>query len=545
MGTYQRSNFAETTLAAPIITTNGTAITVTSGALFPTVPFLVTIDTEILKCTDKGVGNIAWTVTRGEQSSTAATHLIATAVQNNITAGDFSPFVEGPASAVDTHLAVFDSTTGKLIKDGGVLGSLATGNIILAIEGDSISEGALVPDLGRLNWPLQMGNLSEIFGRGIVHNFAVGGDTADAMRAEYATQAHTVKPTLPGDQGYFFLMAGTNDVELSTAAATIYGYLTTIWAAARSDGFKVIAFTIPPSTAFTVGNGKETIRLALNTLILSDKTLYDSCVYSDVLLPNPSSETYYLDGVHPTPAGSLILSYAVAIGLGCLPFQAEAVDAYGITLAHYRLRTRTSDFISGANITAAGSISAVLDIASVRHVYVGNTLYIGGVAVTPTAAELNVLHGGLYGLYLAALLRHGGALTNLITNGTFEVNTAGWGSDATLTRETGTPLVGTGSLKVASVTGGWQSYFAITGQTVGHRYYLSGLVKTSSAGKVAHATDFGVGSGASADCGTAAQWLTYSYVATGTTLYAGFMMDAYVGGDSMLVDSVVCFDLDV
>jgi hypothetical protein len=119
MGTYQRSNFAETTLAAPIITTNGTAITVTSGASFPAVPFLVTIDTEILKCTDKGIGDIAWTVTRGEQSSTAATHLIAAAVQNNITAGDFTPLVEGPASAVDAHLAVFDSTTGKLIKDGG------------------------------------------------------------------------------------------------------------------------------------------------------------------------------------------------------------------------------------------------------------------------------------------------------------------------------------------------------------------------------------------------------------------------------------------
>jgi hypothetical protein len=142
MGTYQRSNFAETTLAAPIITTNGTAITVTSGASFPAVPFLVTIDTEILKCTDKGIGDIAWTVTRGEQSSTAATHLIAAAVQNNITAGDFTPLVEGPASAVDAHLAVFNSTTGKLIKDGGAC--TAAGLALL----DDVNATAQIATLG-------------------------------------------------------------------------------------------------------------------------------------------------------------------------------------------------------------------------------------------------------------------------------------------------------------------------------------------------------------------------------------------------------------
>jgi hypothetical protein len=115
---YSKANFGETTLASAITTTNGTAITVTSGTSFPVVPFLITIDTEILKCTNKGAGT-DWTVTRGEQSSTAATHLNGTKVQNNITAGDFSPLVEGPASAVDAHLAVFDYTTGKLIKDGG------------------------------------------------------------------------------------------------------------------------------------------------------------------------------------------------------------------------------------------------------------------------------------------------------------------------------------------------------------------------------------------------------------------------------------------
>lgn len=41
--------------------------------------------------------------------------LLAAAAAAAVTAG----YVVGPASAVDSNLAVFDGTTGKLIKDGG------------------------------------------------------------------------------------------------------------------------------------------------------------------------------------------------------------------------------------------------------------------------------------------------------------------------------------------------------------------------------------------------------------------------------------------
>jgi len=122
---FSKANFAETTLGAAIANNSDTAITVISGTPFPTVPFLVTIGTEILKCTNKGAGT-NWTVTRGEQSSTATAHDNGTAVQNNITAGDFTNLVEGPASVTGDHLAVFDSTTGKLIKDGGAVPTLSS-----------------------------------------------------------------------------------------------------------------------------------------------------------------------------------------------------------------------------------------------------------------------------------------------------------------------------------------------------------------------------------------------------------------------------------
>ncbi|MFA5379119.1 MAG: hypothetical protein WC455_25410, partial [Dehalococcoidia bacterium] len=149
---FSKANFAETTLAAAIETTDGVAITVASGALFPTVPFLVTIDTEILKCTDMGAGT-NWTVTRGEQSSTPATHLIGRPVQNNITAGDFTSLVEGPATATDGNLVLFNGATGKLIKDGGSVTAAGLALLDDANAAAQIATLGLDADIATLDLP--------------------------------------------------------------------------------------------------------------------------------------------------------------------------------------------------------------------------------------------------------------------------------------------------------------------------------------------------------------------------------------------------------
>lgn len=130
-------NFAETTLAAAITDTDGTSITVTSSASFPAVDFIIAIDTEAMLVTN--VSGTTWTVTRGYESSTAATHLNGATVYHNISAGEVDALVDGPASATDGNLAVFDGATGKLIKDGGAVpaaglpttGGTMTGNIVM------------------------------------------------------------------------------------------------------------------------------------------------------------------------------------------------------------------------------------------------------------------------------------------------------------------------------------------------------------------------------------------------------------------------------
>ena len=95
-------NFAETTLAAAITTTGGTSITVTSEAGFPAVDFIISIDTEAMLVTN--VSTTTWTVTRGYEGSTAATHTNGTAIYHDWSAGEASTI----QSLVDaTILGVF------------------------------------------------------------------------------------------------------------------------------------------------------------------------------------------------------------------------------------------------------------------------------------------------------------------------------------------------------------------------------------------------------------------------------------------------------
>ncbi len=54
-------------------------------------------------------------------------------VDNNSGSGD----VTGPSSSTDNNVALFDGTTGKIIKDGGALGALAALNSVTAAEIDS------------------------------------------------------------------------------------------------------------------------------------------------------------------------------------------------------------------------------------------------------------------------------------------------------------------------------------------------------------------------------------------------------------------------
>ena len=96
------ANFAQTTLGAAITDTSGTSVTVASSTGFPATPFIVSIDTECLLVTN--VSGTTWTVTRGYEGSTAATHLNGAAVYHDWSAGEANSAV---ANADALILGVF------------------------------------------------------------------------------------------------------------------------------------------------------------------------------------------------------------------------------------------------------------------------------------------------------------------------------------------------------------------------------------------------------------------------------------------------------
>lgn len=98
--TEQFSNFAQTTLAAAITDTVSTSITVSSSTSFPSsANFRIVIDSEIMLVT-AGAGTTTWTVTRGAESTTAATHVLGAPVTHILTAGAISQYRTDTAAAI-------------------------------------------------------------------------------------------------------------------------------------------------------------------------------------------------------------------------------------------------------------------------------------------------------------------------------------------------------------------------------------------------------------------------------------------------------------
>lgn len=239
----------------------------------------------------------------------------------------FKELYNGTTSAAITLASTFDvggDGTGN-VQAVGYLGQITSYSVsvpqtqpyvTITVEGDSISEKDV--GLGRTNWPYQMTS-STIFPRGSFINFAAGGNTVANMVTQINTHGRLgalPTPATTSTRRYYFIMAGINDISAGTAATTIYNNLKTIWAAAKADGYTVITFTVLPSLGLSAP--KQTELTALNVAILSDPALYGGNIRADLLLPDPNNVTYYLDGTHPTPAGSLIISNAVAPVLDAL-----------------------------------------------------------------------------------------------------------------------------------------------------------------------------------------------------------------------------------
>jgi hypothetical protein len=170
--------------------------------------------------------------------------------------------------------------------------------IRISYEGDSIVNQDLP------TWPDFIATYSAYFARAAyVTNYGANGARASQMPGQYATESFLNRPNLAlGEEGWFFLHGGGNDISDGVATATVYQYLKNLWAAARIDGYKVVAVTVTPREYF--GGTEDAAVIELNRLILSDPTLYDYCVRMDQVLSDPTDTAIYYDGTHPSVQGA-------------------------------------------------------------------------------------------------------------------------------------------------------------------------------------------------------------------------------------------------
>lgn len=320
--------------------------------------------------------------------------------------------------------------------------------------------------------------------------------------------------------------------------------------------------------------GMMRLGLGIQKITVSGDILdMSACLWHDVVAisfdSGTSYQTVYFSGV-PYTSDCWSGIYPYALSLLASPLKEQTAVRYPTT--GYKWGNQS---ITG--ISQAGNVSAYPTIhflAPLFYAPLSNTLIdFAGQAVTFTRTAAKYHNGVLYpintpifdsGLYIGSdtaqdvaiwtppastvrtiAMQIKSRLTNLITNGAFEVNTTGWtGENTTLSRETGAPLVGVGSLKILNTANGGLAYTPVT-CVIGHVYSVVTLVKSTAAGgRLTHmkVETGGTATGTSVNASTQTT-ATLTFTATATIAYPVIELVSGLTNEILYADSVICADL--
>lgn len=198
-------------------------------------------------------------------------------------------------------------------------------------------------------WPDYIASYHSYFAKaGNAINYGVNGARASALVTGYTAGTHVNRPTRTIDDGWFFLHAGGNDISDGVSAATVYSYLVSLWASARTDGYKVVAVTVLPRSSW--GSGSAAVATALNKLILSDTTLYDYVVRADRVLTDPTNALHFYDTTHPTVLGAQLIAAAIATAI-----TTPQLGVFGGSAVTGTLVTNDSQVIADSAVISLGT----------------------------------------------------------------------------------------------------------------------------------------------------------------------------------------------
>ncbi|MEO7044355.1 MAG: SGNH/GDSL hydrolase family protein [Ferruginibacter sp.] len=244
------------------------------------------------------------------------------------------------------------------IKFNGALAFDSIQSKRLIIIGDSYSVAG--------NWPLYLSDSIPTLSRYNKVNFAVSGQKTYEMVANYATTAHLAKPNT-GDDFWLFCYAGINDLAgAALSADSVYTNLKYLWSNARSDGFKVVAFTVIKSLYLTPS--KDSQRVKLNNYILGNSSLYDYVIDQSSVF-NPSVDyTVFADSTHLNATGWKMFAGTIARTINDIPYTLTTTQpisaAYPLSHTPTSFNVSSRSAASGFATLSSGTVTVTTPFVS-------------------------------------------------------------------------------------------------------------------------------------------------------------------------------------
>lgn len=234
---------------------------------------------------------------------------------------------------------------------------------ISVIEGDSFSNNCVS------DWGGYLATSSPYFDRSQVECVGGNGETVGQMVNQYATevQPHFLPLNSLGSsrEKFFFLWAGYNDLNFGSTSDEIYTDLKTLWANARADGAKVVAFTHFDENTLSAAEVIE--KNELNKDILSDPDLYDYLIRTDLLFYDWDSQLgWFRNNNHLNNEGNKVLAEAIQQQLEFRPWFASPRNGIAST-------TQFDIQLNPGGKTVIGTSTPIIDTSLWLFGNAGNT----------------------------------------------------------------------------------------------------------------------------------------------------------------------------
>ena len=180
----------------------------------------------------------------------------------------------------------------------GLFPNVAAANQNLVFEGDSLSIAGTWTDTNFNLRPWAVNNTTSYI-------IATSGQVLSGIVARYTASVFPLRPTGSITSSYLYVFIGANDIVAGVTASAWLASWNSYCAQARTDGFKVIAFTILPRGT---DPAVETLRQQINLGIRTSAN-YDMLIETAEMFPDSTDLTWYnVDQIHLNAAADLRLA---------------------------------------------------------------------------------------------------------------------------------------------------------------------------------------------------------------------------------------------